>query len=291
VVAVKDVLVWPAATVTVAGTETAVPVLLTATTKPPDGAGPVIVTEPVLELPPITDVGVNVSASTVGRLTVSVPDFVIPFADAEIVAVTLVETATVAADAVADVAPSETVMVAGTVTAALLEARVTVKPPAGAGPAKETDTDDDDPPITETGFTVTESIALLSTVTCADFDVPFADAVIVTCLSATTADVVTSKVADVAFRGTVTVAGTPAAIASEESDTVKPPSGAGPVKVMVPVAVPPPIRLDGDNARVVTPLRIIVNEPDLLYPFAVAVTVTFASATTAVVATTNVADV
>ena len=93
---------------------------------------------------------------------------------------------------------------------------------------------------------------------------PLAEAEIVTTLSAVTAEVTTSKVTDVALRGTTTDAGTPAAIESEVNATVKPPSGAGPVKVTVPVAFPPPITLDGATANAETPLRVIVNAPDLL---------------------------
>lgn len=110
-------------------------------------------------------------------------------------------------------------------------------------------------------------------------------------LSETTADVTTSNVADVAFLGTVTVAGTLAALESEDSVTVRPPSGAGPVNVNVPDAPAPPMTLDGVIATDATPLRVIANVPDLLEPFAVAVTDTDASDATAVVPTVNVADV
>jgi len=95
-------------------------------------------------------------------------------------------------------------------------------------------------------------------------DVSFAEAVTVTALSATTALVVTSKDADVAFLGTITETGTPADVESDVNVTVKPLSGAGPVNVTVPVAVLPPVTLDGDTATAETPLRVIVNPPDLL---------------------------
>jgi hypothetical protein len=85
-----------------------------------------------------------------------------------------------------------------------------------------------------------------------------------TALSETTADVTTSNVTDVALRGTTTDAGTTAEFESEVSATVKPPSGAGPVNVTVPVAFEPPITLDGVTATAETPLRVIVNAPDLL---------------------------
>jgi hypothetical protein len=264
VATVNVATVCPAAIVTVFGTDVAVPVLLIATTRPLDGAGPVIVTDAVLELPPMTDVGASVMPSTVGRLTVRVVVLVTPFADALSVAVTFDDTETVLAAATAFIAPSGTVIVAGTVTATLLDVNATANPPAGAGPARVTVTSADVPPITDPGETVSESTTLRRTVTCVVLDVSFADAVTFTALSATTALVVTSKDADVAFLGTITETGTPADVESDVNDTVKPPSGAGPVNVTVPVAVPPPIRLDGETATAETPLRVIVNAPDLL---------------------------
>jgi hypothetical protein len=179
----------------------------------------------------------------------------------------------------------------GTVTAGLLDDKATTNPPAGAGPASVTVTSAALPPVTDPGTTVSVSTTLRSTVTVAVFDVPFAVAVTTTVLSATTAVVETSNVAEVALRGTVIVAGTPADTESDANATVKPPSGAGPVNVTVPFAVPPPITLDGDTATAETPLRVIVNEPDLLYPLAVAVTDTDASDGTAVVDTTKLAAV
>ena len=61
-------LVAPAATVTLAGTLAAVVLLLeSATCAPPDGAGPLSVTVPVDEFPPVTLVGFSESnASEVG---------------------------------------------------------------------------------------------------------------------------------------------------------------------------------------------------------------------------------
>jgi hypothetical protein len=134
-------------------------------TKPPTGAGPVIVTAAVLVLPPMTDDGVSVIPSTVARFTVNVADLETPFAAALTVAVTFAETDNVVAVAPELIAPSGTVIDAGTPTAALFEDSATAKPPAGAGPANVTVTSDDVPPMTELGFIVTESTALRSTVT------------------------------------------------------------------------------------------------------------------------------
>ena len=62
VLTVNDALVAPAATVTLAGTLAAVVLLLESPTcAPPVGAGPLSVTVPVEEFPPVTLVGFNES--------------------------------------------------------------------------------------------------------------------------------------------------------------------------------------------------------------------------------------
>jgi len=67
VLTVNVALVAPAATVTLAGTRATVVLLLeSATCAPPAGAGPLNVTAPVDEFPPVTLVGLNVSEASVG---------------------------------------------------------------------------------------------------------------------------------------------------------------------------------------------------------------------------------
>src|SRR5437870_4764272 len=61
VVAVKLAVVWPAGTVTFAGqVHTAVLLQLSVTSDPPFGAGELIVTVPIVLLPPTTGLGLNV---------------------------------------------------------------------------------------------------------------------------------------------------------------------------------------------------------------------------------------
>ena len=67
VLTVNVALVAPAATVTLEGTvATDVLLLESATCAPPDGAGPLSVTVPVEDFPPVTLVGLNVSEVRVG---------------------------------------------------------------------------------------------------------------------------------------------------------------------------------------------------------------------------------
>jgi hypothetical protein len=67
VLILKVALVAPAGTITLEGTLAAPLLLESATCAPPAGAGPLSVTVPVEDVPPITLVGFRVSEETVGR--------------------------------------------------------------------------------------------------------------------------------------------------------------------------------------------------------------------------------
>jgi hypothetical protein len=78
-VTVKVAVVAPAGTVTVAGTVAAAVLLLErVTVAPPVGAGPVKVTVPVDDVPPITEVGLSVTELRVAAETVRVAVLVTP---------------------------------------------------------------------------------------------------------------------------------------------------------------------------------------------------------------------
>ena len=79
VVIANVALVAPAVTVTLAGTCAAdVLLLVRVTTAPPDGAGPVKVTVPVDEVPPITELGLRLTGVSAAAVTVRVAVFVTP---------------------------------------------------------------------------------------------------------------------------------------------------------------------------------------------------------------------
>jgi len=67
VLTLKVALVAPAGTITLEGTLAALLLLESATCAPPAGAGPLNVTVPVEDVPPITPVGLSVSEETVCR--------------------------------------------------------------------------------------------------------------------------------------------------------------------------------------------------------------------------------
>lgn len=132
-VAVKLAAIEPAATVTLAGMTIAEELSVRDTATPPVGAAPVRVTRQTSDVAPVTVVSVQFTALRVVaglscRLTVEEA----PFVEAVMVAVAAEVTDAIDAVKLAEVAPEGTVTEVGTVTAALLLVRVTVKPACGA---------------------------------------------------------------------------------------------------------------------------------------------------------------
>ena len=128
------------------------------TTVPAVGAGPLRVTVPVADPPPVTRVGERVRDLSAGAVmlreavAVEVPRVAVS------VAVIEVETAEVATEKLATVAPPATVTVAGTTALVVLELSLTVIPPAGATLPRVTVPVVEVPPITEVGATLSEEI-------------------------------------------------------------------------------------------------------------------------------------
>ena len=126
------------------------------TTMPPAGAADNKVTVPVLDVPPVTDVGFKATVLSTGAVIPSDADWLIAPFVAVIVLAVFAATAVVVTEKVAVVAPAATVTLAGTVAAALLDASVTTKPPAGAAADNVTVPVLDAPPATDVGFKETD---------------------------------------------------------------------------------------------------------------------------------------
>jgi hypothetical protein len=255
----------PARTVTDASTEAPL-VLESETEVPPVGAGPSRVTVPVAEVPPVTLVGAIVTVVICGGLTVRTAVFATPRL-AVTVDVAVAVTTEVEMVKVAEVWPPATVTGDETVaTAVLLLVRLTVIPPVGAGPSSVTVPVDGFPPARDAGLSVSEETDGALTLRVAVFEPPrvaemTGDAVV------PTAEVESVKVAVVAPAGTVTDAGTVAALGMLLlRATAIPPVGAGPLSVTVPVEPVPPITVVGASTRFDATGALTVRVTVLLLP-------------------------
>ena len=140
VVTVMLPVVAPAGTVTEAGTPAAAALALDSVTlMPPEGAAPVSVTVPLIEVPPVTLDAFSESDASDAAKTVSDAFRDVLLYVAEIVTVTDVVTGLVVTAKLALVEPPGTVTELGTATAdGLLLANGTMTPPLGAGPLRVT---------------------------------------------------------------------------------------------------------------------------------------------------------
>ncbi len=140
---------------------------------------------------------------------------------------------------------------------------------------------DDFPPATDVGKSVTETGAGPRTTSDAVAVTPLFVALNVAVALVAIGLVVMVNVADVAPAATVTDAGTAAAARFDDRTTTRPPVGAGPVSVTVPVADTPPSTDDGDTETFETAGATTVNVTDLLTVPSVAVIATSVSDATA----------
>ena len=278
--------VAPAATVTEAGSDATVLLLLRATTIPPVGAGPLSVTVLLAVLfPPVTVLGDRVRAPNLGEFTTSFAVLDTPLKTAEIVTVVWAVTGVVVmGNAGETIAPAGTVTEAGVAAAAASELlRSTTKPPVGAALPSVTVPLLDVPPMTLAGETDTLARAGGNTVSVALTLAPFELAVIVTAVEAATGKVVIVKAGDtVDPAATVTVDGVVAAAVFELlSCTTKPPAGAALERVTVPLLEVPPVTLAGDTVTLARPGGSTVSVAPTEAPLEDAVIVTGVDARTA----------
>jgi len=252
VVDVNVAVVAPAAMVTDAGGVVCELEAERLTTMPPVGAALLIVTVPVVLLPPRTVVGFNVKPVSTGALTAKVAVAVAEPVVAVIVSDLLADTATVVAVNVPVFCPAAIVIDAGTVAEASLDDSVTVIPPVGAMPVKVAVPVEETPPPTVAGLSATVVITGVLIVSVAVSGFPSLVAVIVAVALAVTAVVVTVKVAVVAPAKTVTDVGTVAAALLDDNVTTVPPVGAALFSVIVAVEETPPVTVLGLRTRLPT---------------------------------------
>jgi hypothetical protein len=285
---VKLALVPFAAMLTDDGTCAIVLLLLSARVAPAEGAGPFRVTVPVDVPPPITVLGLRIKDARVPGLMVRVAERVVLYV-ADTVTDVALATAVVVTVKVLVVVPAATVILAGSAAAELLSDRVTVIPPEGAAPFRDTVPVEELPPttllglrlklLTEGGLIVKP--AVLVTLYRADT---------VTEVALATGVVVTVKFAVVAPDGTVTFTGTCAALLLSDSAMTMPVAGAGPFSRTVPVDELPPTT---DVGAKLTPVREggLTVKAAVFVPLYVADIVTKVLLATAVVVTVNAAVV
>jgi len=238
-VAVKAAVVDPARTVTDAGAVSFVLLLETATTAPPAGAIPMRVTLQE-EVPGVeTAAGVHANALSMAGTTVIVEVASPPPPLAVIVAAVLTVTEPACAVKVALVASAETVTEAGTVTAEWLLESPTTRPPVSAVFVRVTVHRLEDPAGTLLGTHATEeTLAGDSRVSENVLAEPFRVAVTTAVVLFATTDAVTLNWALLRVWPTLTEAGTLKLALSSLTVTVRPPVGAGAVRLTVQVASP-----------------------------------------------------
>ena len=230
----KVALVAPCATDTLAGGVAAALLLDRETAKPPAGAGDVSVTVPCDEAPPVTVAGFTAtveSDAAAAGVTVRSAVRETPLAEAVMVVVRVVGPARVETGKVPLDSPPWTIIVAGTVAAAVFELdNETTSPPAGADPERKTVPVTGFPPSTVAGETLTDAGPMGGgggvTVSVALRVAPPNAPVIVADVDAVTDVVLTANAALEAPAGTVTLPGTVATLELLDRVTTAPPAGA-----------------------------------------------------------------
>ncbi len=253
------------------------------------GASPDRVTVPVEVTPPASEAGDKLRVAKIPGVTVNVA-----VTDAEptlavILAVVEVATPIVVILNEAEFSPAATVTLGGGKAQAFPDARLTTQPPAGAGPFNTSDPVAFAPPMTDGGEIVSDVKAGGVTVNVALTEVPRTE--MVAAVVTATGTVVIVKVAELAPAATVTDADVAAQPLLEASCTVRPPVGAAPLSVTVPVEEVPPTTEVGDTVRLVGVGGMTVRAAVAVELPETAVIVAEVVAASGIVATTNVAEV
>ena len=246
--AVKVALLAPASTSNEGGTMTAGLLLASDTTAPPASAAWVNVTVQLLEEPDPTVIGLQSNEETAGPGAVKVTDAVAfaPFRLAVRTAMEFVATVPAVAVKLAEVAPADTDIAAGTTRAWLLLDNATLIPPEGAALVRVTVQVLVAPEAKVVGLHVTEASAneadkVIETV----WDALPRVAVRTAVPSDVRVPAVAEKLAEVAPANTVTAAGTPRAGLLLESATLVPPEGAALVRLTLQALAAPEPRVVG----------------------------------------------
>jgi hypothetical protein len=234
----------------------------------------------------VTEVGESEIDARVAAVSVSVAVLAPPRFPV-IVTRLVAETPAVVMLNVAEVAPEGTVTDVGTVALVLLEESVTTAPPVPAWPLRVTVPVEEFPPITDVGDTDTVERAAGVMVNVATWLAPLSVAVICAAVDEETPVVVTVNVVVLDPAGIVTELGTVALALFDLSAIAKPPVGAGPLRVNVPVEGFPPTTDVGERLSGVRLGASIVKVAVGLLPPSVAVIVAAVLVATAVVFTVN----
>ncbi len=237
---VKVPLAFPEASTSVACTVAEALLEPSVSVSPPLGAGPVSVTVAVELDPPMTEAGLRTSELRTGARIFSVADWLVPLRLAEIDVPVSEATAVVFTVKVAEVFPAGTVILAGTVAAALPLVSFSEMPPVGAAPLRVTVPVELVPPVTEAGLRVTAVRVGGRSVTVVVTEVPPHVAVIVEDFSDAVPIVVTVKLAELWPERILTLAGTFTPARLLLRSTVAPAEGALPFRLTAPKPDAPP---------------------------------------------------